>query len=69
MSPDGGRRIRGCRPSRYGQPEEDTDRAQAVRQANLEVYAQRASAGQPIFEDLGDASATLLKHRASLTGG
>jgi len=68
MSPDGGRRIRGYRPSRYGQPDEDNDRAQAVRLANLEVYAERASAGQPIFEDLGDASAALLKSRASLTG-
>ena len=68
MSPDGGRRIRGCRPSRYGLPEEDNDRSQAVRLANLEVYAERASAGQPIFEDLRDAAAALLKHRASLTG-
>ena len=68
MSPDGGRRIRGYRPSRYGQPEEENDQAQAVRQANLEVYAQRASAGQPIFEDAGDALAALLKHRAGLAG-
>ena len=51
MSEYGGRPIRGCRPSRRGLAEEDSDEAELVRLANIELYAKRASAGLPIFDD------------------
>ena len=51
MPMEGGRPIRGDRPSRYGLPDEDCEEAEIIRLSNLEVYASRASAGLPIFED------------------
>ena len=51
MSVDGGQSIRGCRPGRYGTPEEECDEAEVVRLANVEVYARRVRAGLPLFED------------------
>lgn len=51
MPTEGGRPIRGYRPSAFGLPEEESDEAEVVRLANLEVYAKRASAGLPIFEE------------------
>jgi len=52
MSDFGGRPVRGCRPSRRGLDEEPCEEAELVRLANIEVYARRASAGLPIFEDV-----------------
>jgi hypothetical protein len=51
MPMDAGRRVRGYRPSRYGPQEQASEEAEVVRLSNLEVYAKRASAGLPIFED------------------
>ena len=51
MSEDGGRPVRGYRPSRYGLTEDDCDEAELVRLANIQLYAERVSAGLPIFED------------------
>jgi len=36
-------------------PEEDSEEAQIVRMANVEIYAQRAKARLPIFRDAGDS--------------
>ena len=55
MSPgDGGRPVRGFRPSRYGFAEEETEEAELVRLENVEVYARRARLGLPIFEEPGN---------------
>ncbi len=51
MPQDGGRPIRGCRPGRYGVPDEECDEAEAVRLANVEAYAKRVRAGLPLFEE------------------
>jgi len=51
MPMDGSRRVRGCRPSRYGLQEQASEEAEVVRLSNLDVYAKRASAGLPIFEE------------------
>lgn len=60
MSAEGGRPVRGFRPSHYGLVEEPCDEAELVRLANIEVYAKRASAGLPIFEEPGDLPASLI---------
>jgi len=59
MSEFGGRSVRGCRPSRRGAVDEDCEEAELVRLANIEVYARRASAGLPIFDDRGDPARAL----------
>ncbi len=51
MPTEGGRPIRGYRPSRFGLADQESEEAEVVRLSNLEVYARRASAGLPIFED------------------
>jgi len=57
MSPgEGGRPVRGFRPSRYGLAEEETEEAELVRLENVEVYARRAKLGLPIFEEPGNPS-------------
>jgi hypothetical protein len=52
MPMQGGRSIRGYRPSLFGLPEDPSEEAEIIRLANLELYARRARAGLPIFEDL-----------------
>jgi len=59
MSDIGGRLIRGSRPSRYGSVDGENDEAELVRLANIELYAKRARAGQPIFEDQHRAASSL----------
>ena len=49
MSAKDGKPVRGYRPGRCGMSEEEDDRAQIVRLANVEIYAKRARAGLPIF--------------------
>ncbi len=51
MPREGGQPVRGYRPSFFGIPEEECEEAEIVRLSNLEVYAERASAGLPIFEE------------------
>lgn len=48
--------IRGFRPGRCGLPEEDSEEDQMLRMANVEIYAERASAGLPIFMDAIDSA-------------
>ena len=48
--------IRGCRPGRYGLPEEDSEETQIIRMANVEIYAKRAEARLPIFRDVRDSA-------------
>jgi hypothetical protein len=60
MSADGGRPVRGFRPSHYGLEEEPCEEAELVRLANIETYTKRASAGLPIFEDSAELAASLL---------
>ncbi len=48
--------IRGCRPGRYGLPEEDSEEAHIIRMANVEIYAKRAKAKLPIFRDVRDSA-------------
>ena len=52
MSPDGGRPVRAYRPSSYGTAERNSEEAEMMRLANLELYTQRVSAGKPIFEEV-----------------
>lgn len=52
MPMEGGRPVRGYRPSRFGLFDEECEEAEVIRLSNLEVYARRASAGLPIFEDM-----------------
>ena len=59
MSEFGGRPVRGYRPSRYGLVEEESEEAELVRLARIELYAKRARAGLPIFEDRRDSLGTL----------
>jgi hypothetical protein len=56
MSTDGERPIRAFRPSRYGLPDDQTEEAEMIRLANVEVYTKRASAGLPIFEEVPPAA-------------
>jgi len=35
-------------------PEQDNEDAELIRLANLELYAKRARAGQPVFEESDD---------------
>ena len=51
MSSEGGRPVRGFRPSRLAAAEEPCEEAELVRLANIEVYTKRASAGLPIFDE------------------
>lgn len=48
----GGRTFRGFRPSYFCRYEEDLEEedAQQVKQAMIQLYAQRAEAGLPLFE-------------------
>ena len=55
MPMEGGRPIRGYRPSRFGLPEEECEEAETVRLSNVDTYARRVSAGLPIFEDVETA--------------
>jgi hypothetical protein len=65
MSVEGGRSVRGCRPSRYGLVEEPCEEAELIRLANIEQYAKRASAGLPIFEEAAEAAASLISGKPS----
>jgi hypothetical protein len=49
--PNVGHSIRAFRPSHYGQADEYVEEVQLEKLANLEVYAHRAEAGLPLFED------------------
>lgn len=51
MSPEGGRVVRAYRPSQLAVVEQDNEEAEVIRLANLEIYAKRVLAGQPLFED------------------
>ena len=49
----GGRTYRAFRPSRFGRRDDDMEEdGQEARQAMLSVYAQRAQAGLPLFEQV-----------------
>ena len=54
MWSDGGRPVRAYRPSLFGMPEQDNEDAEIIRLANLELYAKRARAGQPVFGEADD---------------
>ena len=54
MWSDGGRPVRAYRPSLYGMPDQDNEDAEIIRLANLELYAKRARAGQPVFGESDD---------------
>ena len=43
--------VRAGRPSRYGGIDPVSEEAETVRLSNLEVYAERAAQGLPIFDD------------------
>jgi hypothetical protein len=43
--------VRAGRPSRYGGKDLVSEEAETVRLANLEVYAERAAQGLPIFDE------------------
>jgi len=66
MSREGGRPVRGYRPSRYGLPQEESEEAEAIRLSNLETYAQRASLGLPIFGDVDRSVASPSKDKPNL---
>ena len=47
----GGRTFRGFRPSHFGRQDDDLEEdAQQVKRAKIQLYAQRAQAGLPLFE-------------------
>ena len=51
--------MREFRPSRYAPVEEYEEDDQRAKDANLQVYAERAAAGVPLFEpprSIGDAA-------------
>ena len=43
--------VRAGRPSRYGGKDLVSEEAETVRLANMEVYAERAAQGLPIFDE------------------
>jgi hypothetical protein len=46
----GGRTFRAFRPSRYTRQDETEEENGLAKEANIEVYMQRAQAGQPLFD-------------------
>jgi hypothetical protein len=68
MPIEGGRPIRGYRPSVFGLPEDECEEAEIIRLANLELYARRASAGLPIFDDI-DGTSPSVKAKRGVTAG
>jgi hypothetical protein len=46
----GGRTFRAFRPSRYARQDEMEEESGLAKEANIEVYMQRAQAGQPLFD-------------------
>ena len=52
--PSGGSDVRGFRPGRFGTVENDED-TQQIKQAKMVVYAERASAMQPLFDEVAES--------------
>ena len=46
----GGRTFRAFRPSRFARQDELEEEDTQVKQAKIQIYAERAEAGQPLFE-------------------
>jgi hypothetical protein len=45
-----GRYIRAFRPSRFARLDDFDDESERIKEANLQMYAERAQAGVPLFD-------------------
>lgn len=63
--PFGGRTFRAFRPSRFARQDELEEEDTQIKQAKIQIYTERAEAGQPLFEPLNVVKALATDRKLS----